>query len=343
VTDGKHYLSSAANVAHLIGGSGNNHFVFDVGAVFAGTIDGGEGAGNTLDYSAYSTAVTVDLSTGTAHGTSGVSHIHNLIGGSAGDDLTGDGNDNVITGGAGDDTLDGGGHDQGDTLSYDGADSSVNVNLGTSTVSGGAGSDTISNFENITGSDHDDTLTGDGNANVLDGRGGDDTLDGAGGTDTATYAAAEEAVTVDLTITGADNAFVGDPDDPTSSDELIDIENVTGSAFDDTLTGNADANKLDGAAGDDTLEGGDGDDILTGGQGNDAVSYAGANGVTVDLGISDAQDTGDAGSDTITEVENLIGEGDERRECHQRRWGCGYHRRVGRSRQLPVSARGLGW
>jgi len=46
---------------------------------------------------------------------------------------------------------------------------------------GGAGSDTLFNFENLTGSAYDDTLAGDAGTNVIDG--GD-------GIDTVSYAAA---------------------------------------------------------------------------------------------------------------------------------------------------------
>ena len=42
-------------------------------------------------------------------------------------------------------------------------------------------------------------------------------------------------------------------------DSLTSIENLTGSAHDDTLTGDAGPNVLDGRAGADTLDGGDGD------------------------------------------------------------------------------------
>ena len=54
------------------------------------------------------------------------------------------------------------------------------------------------------------------------------------------------------------------------TDTLTNIENLTGSAFDDTLAGNA------------------GDNILDGGDGTDTVSYAGAAGaVTVSLALQD--------------------------------------------------------
>ncbi|MBX9746406.1 MAG: hypothetical protein K2X34_05865, partial [Hyphomonadaceae bacterium] len=47
----------------------------------------------------------------------------------------------------------------------------------------GAGLDTLSGFENITGTGTNDTLTGDENANILEGAGGSDTLSGLGGDD----------------------------------------------------------------------------------------------------------------------------------------------------------------
>ena len=80
----------------------------------AGTIDGGTGGNNTLDYSAYSSSnpVAADLSAGTATGTAGISHIQNVIGGSGDDTLTGNGEDNILSGGPGNDILSGlGGED----------------------------------------------------------------------------------------------------------------------------------------------------------------------------------------------------------------------------------------
>src|SRR5207247_4771414 len=64
-----------------------------------------------------------------------------------------------------------------------------------------------------------------------------------------------------------------------------------------------------GGDGNDTLTGGLGDDSLQGNLGSDTVSYFNAPArVTVDLGVSTAQDTGGAGMDTISPgVENLTG------------------------------------
>jgi Ca2+-binding RTX toxin-like protein len=65
--------------------------------------------------------------------------------------------------------------------------------------------DTLLNFENLTGTSHNDTLGGDANNNVIDagsgtdtitGAGGDDTLTGGSGADTFVYAAGAGADTI---------------------------------------------------------------------------------------------------------------------------------------------------
>jgi len=96
------------------------------------------------------------------------------------------------------------------------------------------------------------------------------------------------------------------------------IENATGTHFDDTLAGNALANTLSGKAGRDQLIGFGGNDILDGGAnpdfGNiprfigDAVSYldTGATSVMVDLSLGRAED-GLGGIDTLIGIEDVIG------------------------------------
>ena len=70
------------------------------------------------------------------------------------------GNDTLI-GGAGNDTLDGGAAGS-DTASYADATAGVTVSLAITTAQNtvGAGTDTLTNFENLTGSNLNDTLTG---------------------------------------------------------------------------------------------------------------------------------------------------------------------------------------
>ena len=140
---------------------------------------------------------------------------------------------------------------------------------------------------------------------------GADVFDGGAGTDTVTYAGAAAAVRVDLERTDSQNTFGSD------RDTLIGIENLVGSAFDDTLAGDSGANRLEGGAGSDRVKGGAGDDVIVGGAGDDVLSgnggvdtasYAGAAaGVTVTLGLKVAQDTGGAGVDLVTGFENLVG------------------------------------
>ncbi len=165
-----------------------------------------------------------------------------------------------------------------DTATYADSGAGVTVDLAAGTGSGGtAEGDTLSEIENVTGSAQDDVLIGDSGANVLEGgsghdvlegAGGADTLDGGGGIDTASYAGSSAAVDVDL---GAGTASGGDA----QGDTLSNIENLTGSAHDDTLTGDSGANVLTGGGGADTLTGGAGDDILIGG-GASGVDYTAA-------------------------------------------------------------------
>ena len=75
-----------------------------------------------------------------------------------------------------------------------------------------------------------------------------------------------------------------------------------------SISGNAGANILTGTAFNDTLEGGAGNDSLNGGAGDDTASYKTATAaVTVNLGLTTAQNTVGAGTDTITFTENLTG------------------------------------
>ncbi len=182
------------------------------------------------------------------------------------DTLNGGAGNDLLNGGDGNDSLDGG--DGTDTASYADAGSGVTVSLaqqGSAQDTGGAGSDTLANIENLTGSNFNDTLTGDGNNNTLSGLAGDDTLNGGagddtldggvGGSDTASYAGAASAVTVSLADQGGAQDTGG-----AGSDTLTNFENLTGSAFNDTLTGDGNANILSGGAGNDKIDGGDGAD-----------------------------------------------------------------------------------
>jgi Ca2+-binding RTX toxin-like protein len=293
----------------LLGGNGDDY------------LDGGDGddildGGAGLDRAAYSVGatagVTVDLNIqglaqNTGRGMDTLIGIEHVSGTRFDDILTGDGNANVLLGDIGDDLLFGGAGN--DTLYGDGRTSVDTHDTG--------GSGPIVTYADAS------TLPSAGapGNDVLEGGAGDDVLDGGGGSDTASYASDAAAAFVSLIGGIANDGFGG-------TDTLINIENVTGSAFDDQIIGDNNANilaggdghdylraglgndTLKGGNGDDFLDGQSGDDILDGGAGFDRAAYSvGATaGVTVDLRIQGiAQNTGSQGMDILIGIEHLSG------------------------------------
>ena len=299
--------------------------------------------GDTLDYSAADSGVSVNLATAAAQSTVGgatdtVLGAENVVGSAFADTLTGTtaanrltggGGDDSLVGAAGDDDLDGGSGT--DTADYSASALGVTVDLSVDGPqnTGGAGTDTLAELENLTGGAARDRLTGGAGANVLIGGAGNDVLrasaggdilDAGAGVDTVDYSARPPRVTVNLTAGSATSSG--------TEDVLVAIENAAGGAGNDLLTGDANANVLSGGSGndrlrglggDDTLRGGGGADVLTGaaggddldgGAGADTADYSGffsANllvGVVVDLHRGEA--TGD-GADSLAQVENVRG------------------------------------
>ena len=83
---------------------------------------------------------------------------------------------------------------------------------------------------------------------------------------------------------------------------------ILGTPGDDSLAGSAGDDYIDALAGDDVITAGSGDDLIIGGAGQDTVDYSSAGaGVTVDLTIATAQDTGGGGVDTLQGIETVIG------------------------------------
>jgi hypothetical protein len=110
------------NIQNVTAGSGGDTFHFEDGAAIAGNLTGG--GGDTLDYSAYTTSVTVDLQPGIASGTgvggsvsgittvdggsgaAGTPGLYNLLIGNGGDTLQGGtGRRNILVAGGGASTL----------------------------------------------------------------------------------------------------------------------------------------------------------------------------------------------------------------------------------------------
>ena len=72
-------------------------------------------------------------------------------------------------------------------------------------------------------------------------------------------------------------------------DTLTAVENVVGTAFNDTISGDATDNKLEGGKGDDVLRGRGGDDTLVGGTGDDTlIGGAGADELKGGSGVDTA-------------------------------------------------------
>jgi Ca2+-binding RTX toxin-like protein len=151
------------------------------------------------------------------------------------------------------------------------------------------------------GSGHD-TAYGGAGAETFSGGVGDDVLHGGTGDDTTDYSEATSGVSVDLSRITLQ--FIGGGQ---GFDTLIEIENVTGGAHNDTIIGSTGSNTLRGGDGDDTLDGGTGNDRLEGGNGTNTARYSGFSAATVDLSRADAQDTGGYGSDTLIGIANLEG------------------------------------
>ena len=143
----------------------------------------------------------------------------------------------------------------------------------------------------LTASVLNDKVSGLGGDDTLIGGTGADTLNGGPGDDTADFSGSSGGVAVNLltgSVSGGDAA----------GDTLTSIENLIGSAYDDTLIGDAEANVLAGGAGADSL---------AGGGGNDTADYSNSpDGVTVNLPAGSVSG-GDAAGDTLTSIENLFG------------------------------------
>ena len=129
------------------------------------------------------------------------------------------------------------------------------------------------------------TLNGEVGDDILVGGSGNDTLNGGSGWDVADYTGAGAAVTVNL-ATGTASGGAG-------NDTLSGIEEVWGSAYNDTLTGDGANNIIRGGGGNDTLDGGGGYDVAA--YGGVRRGYT-ASSTTVSGGL-------DGGTDTLINIE----------------------------------------
>jgi Ca2+-binding RTX toxin-like protein len=136
-----------------------------------------------------------------------------------------------------------------------------------------------------------DTIIGNAGADVIHAGGGDDTIKGGGGADYIHGGLGRDTVTYEDSWVGVQVSLAAGKGKygTAEGDTLVSIEDVTGSAHDDTLVGNAADNKLVGGAGNDTLKGGGGHDVLLGGAGDD----------TIEIDSADDWAEGGEGNDTL--------------------------------------------
>jgi Ca2+-binding RTX toxin-like protein len=257
----------------LNGGAGNDRLVASQGDT--DRMDGGSGR-DTLDYSGFSSNISVNLGSGSGSNAIIVG-IEDVIGGGANDTLVGDaginqlaggagadflsggpGND-ILDGGKGDDVLDG---DEGDDIAQAFADANFIV---TDTLVIGQGRDTIRDIATVrlTLSSQSASLGSGGDAVVpghrVDARGRTGKLEviGSEGNDTMLGGSGSDI----FQGRGGNDMLLGNG----GADVLV------GSAGNDTLRGGLGRDILDGGSGNDSLDGGRGVDTLTGGAGSNRI------------------------------------------------------------------------
>jgi len=266
ITDVTSTLDDVEGIDKISGGRGDNVFAFEDGAAFAGTLDGGTGGTNKLDYASFTTAVSVDLAAGTAvasgitttiarfgavtgglgndtlTGTDGVDHLE----GGAGDDLlAGGAGDDQLAGGAGDDTYmitDGSGTetiteepDAGtDTLDYSAWTTGMVWN-----VAGGSppGVNSAENIERIVLGGGDDVLTGSSLDDVFlfrDGWGADGVTDSTDtDRDILDFSSVHESLTFEFACEAGTCGFSVVSEGGVNQVLATGVENVAGGKADD--------------------------------------------------------------------------------------------------------------
>jgi Ca2+-binding RTX toxin-like protein len=236
---------------------------------YGGTLDGGAGT-DTLNMRYSGIVLEINLATGFAgwgpyH--ANLANIENAVGGSAGDRIRGDGNNNVLDGQGGADIIYGfGGNDT--LLGGSGYDS----------MWGGDGDDIIRAMQDgaqMWGDNGNDSIRGSDVADLLMGGDGDDdiwpalgadVIYGGSGVDTVDFFHPFQAggVFVDLSAKTA-------TDQGGAVDTIAQVENVLGTPFADFIQGDWAANWISGRDGDDELFGLAANDVIWGGPGADYI------------------------------------------------------------------------
>jgi len=314
--DGNDTIYGGAGNDSIQGGNGDDRIYGEAGNdsidAGAGTSDriaynqtGGEAITATITSIGGITGVNAATVSTATQGTDNIQGFEILIGSNLGDRITvtsaATQNTNLfLFGGSGNDTIIDNYRQIGVFADYfttsTSQTSGISVNLATGVATDGfGGTDSLVGITAISGTSFADTLLGGTSNDRFRGGLGNDSLDGGAGTsDMVDYAnlAASQAVSVNLASGRANDGQGG-------TDTLIRIEQVRGSAGNDTIIGDGVDNIFRGNAGSDSLDGGAG----TG----DVAEYSFATAaVSVNLTTGRAND-GQGGTDTLANIERVWG------------------------------------
>ena len=177
----------------------------------------------------------------------------------------------------------------GDTIFGESTTPSFPQTVGTTVNAGGN--------DQIDGRDGNDILLGQVGNDILTGGRGDDVVNGGSGIDTASFGTLNIGVYVDLLGISGSIASDGQAEAIGQGfDDLLLVENVSGSSRGDTLKGDGAGNvfsglgggdTLNGRGGNDTLAGGNGEDVLVGGGGADIYDFNAASELSADSSLTD--------------------------------------------------------
>ncbi|GAB6142468.1 hypothetical protein JCM14076_31980 [Methylosoma difficile] len=279
---GANTLDGGLGIDVLSGGAGNDNYLVDnpLDQVVEAAAGGTDTVSSTVDYMLAANIENLIL----------LNNATNAIGNTSNNVITGNARNNILNGGTGQDTMIGLGGDDiyiADNIN-DKADETSVGSSGVDTVLATVNYTLGNNVENLklVGVTN---LNGTGNIgdNVIFANYGNNTIDGVSGNDTVSYQfGSTRGVAVNLSLATAQNTL------GSGTDTLVNIDNLIGSTFNDTLTGDANANKIDGGLGNDLISGGGGNDTLSGGFGDDTYIVGSTIGYTI-------VENGGQGTDTI--------------------------------------------
>ena len=265
---GNNVISVASGIDVVHGGLGNDclivNYANDTSDIIGTSVHVTDGGTHSVTFNGIENFT---ITTGSGDDTITSGDGTNIFTTNGGNDTVTSGNGhNIVYAGLGNDTItvgDGGNHIWGqagnDTLTSGNGADFIYGGAGNDTLTGGGGNDRLD------GGDGNDTISGGAGNDILIGGKGNNIMNGGTGIDTADYSASTMAVNVHLAsaVIQAVNSV--------ESDTLSAIENVVGSAYNDTLIGNSGPN---------VLTGGLGADHMNGGLGADTFHYASAQELT---------------------------------------------------------------